>query len=84
MRRVSKINKIRINFIIYNRSPPKPGLKMRSFCDICDVFDLHETEDCPLQSNDDDGGGVKNHGERGKDRPYCTSCESKCFWLMST
>lgn len=50
---------------------------MRSFCDICDVFDLHETEDCPLQSNEDDGGGSKNHGQRGKDRPYCSSCESK-------
>ena len=21
----------------------------RMFCDICDLFDLHETEDCPTQ-----------------------------------
>ena len=49
---------------------------MRSFCDICDVFDLHETEDCPLQSNEDDGGGSKNRGARGMERPYCDSCES--------
>jgi hypothetical protein len=60
---------------LHSRSPPKPGLRVRAFCDICDVFDLHETEDCPLQSNDDDGGGTKNHGVRGKDRPYCEVCE---------
>lgn len=56
-------------------SPPKPGLRVRSFCDICDVFDLHETEDCPLQSNDGNEGGTMNHGERGKERPYCVTCE---------
>lgn len=27
-------------------SKPAPRL----YCDICDVFDLHETEDCPKQS----------------------------------
>ena len=73
--------KFSCNFNFLPRSPPKAGFKTRAFCDICDVFDLHETEDCPLQSNEDDGGGSKNHGTRGQERPYCEICESKCSAL---
>ena len=50
-------------------------MRVRLFCDICDVFDKHDTEDCPLQSNEEIGS--KHHGERGVERPYCTTCESK-------
>ena len=57
---------------------------MRYFCDICDVFDLHDTEDCPTQCSDNNGngnGGSKHHGVRGEDRPYCTICESKLIFV---
>ena len=65
-------------FFFQHRSPTKSGLKTRSFCDICDVFDSHETEDCPLQSNDQNGdtsSGSKKNGQIGKERPYCDICE---------
>ena len=53
----------------------KPQYSMRKFCDICDVFDQHETDECPLQESDGDTGGVKNSGERNHERPYCSICE---------
>nr|XP_036225503.1 restin homolog isoform X3 [Bactrocera oleae] len=55
----------------------------RVFCDICDEFDKHETEDCPLQASD-----VRDYSppplteETGKKirklpepRKYCETCE---------
>lgn len=54
----------------------------RVYCDICEEFDLHETEDCPQQTNDDvavqnvnaDGGGDRKRVV--PERPYCDICES--------
>lgn len=50
----------------------------RMFCDICDIFDLHETEDCPRQAMD--SPPPPQHSRRvGKkqteERPYCEICE---------
>ncbi|XP_053375815.1 CAP-Gly domain-containing linker protein 1-like isoform X3 [Mercenaria mercenaria] len=47
----------------------------RVFCDICDVFDQHETEDCPLQEMSDSPPPSQYHGERHQIRPYCDICE---------
>lgn len=61
----------------------------RLFCDICDMFDLHDTEDCPKQSSEDfdtppsllshHSPAYKQHshhgGVRGGTRPYCDNCE---------
>lgn len=56
----------------------KPGLKQRLFCDICDVFDAHDTDDCPTQSSTSfDSQGIQHHGNRNEERPYCGTCESK-------
>ncbi|KAK0160840.1 hypothetical protein PV328_008206 [Microctonus aethiopoides] len=49
----------------------------RMFCDICDQFDLHETEDCPKQSQDFE---VEKPVEKSPkkpmvERPYCENCE---------
>jgi len=53
----------------------------RLFCDICDVFDEHDTDDCPLQATSSDSPSHSmHHGGRapgGSDRPYCNNCESK-------
>lgn len=54
----------------------RPGIKQRLFCDICDEFDQHDTEDCPTQSSADDVG-TQYHAARGEDRPYCTICEGR-------
>lgn len=47
------------------------------FCDICDVFDAHETEDCPQQASTEPVRPVQHHipGTRGFERPYCPICE---------
>jgi len=47
------------------------------FCDICDMFDQHETEDCPQQEMSDSPPPSQHHGDRNAVRPYCDICEGK-------
>jgi len=53
----------------------------RMFCDICDQFDLHETEDCPRQAQDFMESNEKKMKLKSKkekksvERPYCENCE---------
>ncbi|KYQ60205.1 CAP-Gly domain-containing linker protein 1 [Trachymyrmex zeteki] len=50
----------------------------RMFCDICDQFDLHETEDCPRQAQDFMESAektVKTPKKQSVERPYCENCE---------
>lgn len=51
----------------------------RMFCDICDEFDLHETEDCPRQAQDflETEKVVKSPKKPSVERPYCEKCEGK-------
>ena len=64
-----------LNGIDTNRVAP------RLFCDICDEFDLHDTEDCPTQAMPDPddidtpGGHTRHGGHRGQIREFCTNCE---------
>ncbi len=51
----------------------------RLFCDICDEFDLHDTEDCPQQNmqQDDDRALHSNYNSvKQSNRAYCDLCES--------
>lgn len=69
--------------------PARIGIKQRLFCDICDVFDQHDTDDCPTQSSGTlDDQGTQYHGNRNEDRPYCDICEGTMYeetitWLLS-
>ena len=57
----------------------------RLFCDICDVFDEHDTDDCPLQAASDSPPHSMHHGKRapgGSDRPYCDNCEGKHWYSI--
>merc|ERR1719410_3050220 len=48
----------------------------RMFCDICDQFDLHETEDCPTQTTPlEEQNHTRKGGQRGVVRAYCETCE---------
>ncbi|RXM92338.1 CAP-Gly domain-containing linker protein 1 [Acipenser ruthenus] len=48
----------------------------RLFCDICDCFDLHDTEDCPTQAQmSETPPHTAYHGSRKDERPYCDICE---------
>ncbi|XP_077273312.1 cytoplasmic linker protein 190 isoform X7 [Temnothorax americanus] len=51
----------------------------RMFCDICDQFDLHETEDCPRQAQDFtetiEKAVPKTPKKQSVERPYCENCE---------
>ncbi|XP_022819604.1 CAP-Gly domain-containing linker protein 1 isoform X3 [Spodoptera litura] len=48
----------------------------RLFCDICDVFDAHDTEDCPRQAGEPDAPPPPtNRRAAPPPRPYCDICE---------
>ncbi|KAK6192677.1 hypothetical protein SNE40_004109 [Patella caerulea] len=47
----------------------------RLFCDICDVFDRHDTDDCPTQAMSESPEPSRHHGDRDLKRPYCETCE---------
>lgn len=51
----------------------------RMFCDICDRFDLHETEDCHMQTQDfEQEKSIKSQTpSKSTERPYCENCESE-------
>ncbi|XP_037403413.1 CAP-Gly domain-containing linker protein 1 isoform X3 [Pygocentrus nattereri] len=56
----------------------------RVFCDICDCFDLHDTEDCPTQMQSPDSPPHSTyHGSRSGERPYCDICEAFGHWTDS-
>lgn len=57
----------------------------RMFCDICEQFDLHETEDCPRQAQDflDTEKVVKPPKKTSVERPYCENCESKNLFFKT-
>ena len=45
-----------IHVSIAMKKPP------RMFCDICDCFDLHETEECPQQEGEEENLRHSHHG----------------------
>ncbi|XP_025828958.1 uncharacterized protein LOC108744493 isoform X5 [Agrilus planipennis] len=50
----------------------------RAYCDICEEFDLHETEDCPLQATENHPSIDRKISPRKAPpppRPYCEICE---------
>ncbi|XP_044529277.1 CAP-Gly domain-containing linker protein 1 isoform X2 [Gracilinanus agilis] len=58
--------------------------KPRLFCDICDCFDLHDTEDCPTQTQvPEDPPHSTHHGSRSEERPYCEICEMFGHWATN-
>ncbi|XP_022230005.2 restin homolog isoform X1 [Drosophila obscura] len=68
-------------FDMLTKRKPAPRL----FCDICDEFDKHETEDCPLQAGDERDDSPPPSWERNNNenkerklpapRKYCDKCE---------
>lgn len=70
--------------------PVKRKPAPRLFCDICDIFDAHDTEDCPVQSGESPTHpatiNVSEATNNGNDqqpkkrvlppaRKYCENCE---------
>lgn len=49
----------------------------RLFCDICDVWDQHDTEDCPQQAMSFEETTTHSHysASRRLERPFCDICE---------
>ncbi|XP_060528080.1 restin homolog isoform X2 [Cylas formicarius] len=49
----------------------------RAYCDICEEFDLHETEDCPAQASDEPPKPISQREKKNQPapRPYCDTCE---------
>lgn len=63
---VSSVEAVGVNIL------EKKVCAQRMFCDICDQFDLHETENCHMQSRD--FKEIKPPSKSNK-RPYCENCE---------
>ncbi|XP_054466235.1 CAP-Gly domain-containing linker protein 1 isoform X4 [Anoplopoma fimbria] len=64
------------NYDSHDKVPTKKKLPPRLFCDICDCFDLHDTEDCPTQMQmPDSPQHTTYHGSKGEERSYCDICE---------
>lgn len=63
----------------FNREVKIPAPRM--YCDICEEFDLHETEDCPTQGDDEPNICRQNKDSKDKPppRPYCEICEGKTY-----
>jgi hypothetical protein len=79
-----------LNFQAFPRFPSSNDLDMnfmkkkkpapRMFCDICDIFDGHETEDCPIQTSCMDFDPPPNPKPKKErklppPRKYCDNCE---------
>ncbi|XP_029294704.1 CAP-Gly domain-containing linker protein 1 isoform X5 [Cottoperca gobio] len=72
------------NYDGHDQEPAKKKLPPRLFCDICDCFDLHDTEDCPTQMQmPDSPPHTTYHGTKGEDRSYCNICEVFGHWTDS-
>uniref|UniRef100_A0A8C7Z3Z4 CAP-GLY domain containing linker protein 1a n=1 Tax=Oryzias sinensis TaxID=183150 RepID=A0A8C7Z3Z4_9TELE len=68
----------------HEKQPEKKKAPPRLFCDICDCFDLHDTEDCPTQMQmPDDPPHTAYHGNKHEERPYCDICEVFGHWTES-
>ncbi|XP_072565293.1 CAP-Gly domain-containing linker protein 1 isoform X6 [Paramormyrops kingsleyae] len=68
----------------FGEDQPKKKPPPRLFCDICDCFDLHDTEDCPTQAQTPDSPPhTAYHGSRADERPYCDICEVFGHWTDS-
>ncbi|XP_022250079.1 CAP-Gly domain-containing linker protein 1-like isoform X2 [Limulus polyphemus] len=64
-----------------NLNGVKTVLAPRLFCDICEMFDLHDTEDCPQQAaEEEEFQHTHHHGKRLQERPYCDSCGVFGHW----
>lgn len=69
------------NYDSVNGTQTKKKPPPRLFCDICDCFDLHDTEDCPTQTQTPDSPPhTTYHGSRNDERPYCDICEVFGHW----
>ncbi|XP_078523696.1 CAP-Gly domain-containing linker protein 1 isoform X6 [Lissotriton helveticus] len=69
------------NYDSVNGTQTKKKPPPRLFCDICDCFDLHDTEDCPTQTQTPDSPPhTTYHGSKKDERPYCDICEVFGHW----
>ena len=61
----------------FKTSSSKPVIRL--FCDICDQFDLHETEDCPVQAEisheHQTHTKYTTSSTSATNRAYCDLCE---------
>lgn len=67
------------------RNESKKVIAPRLFCDICDMFDLHDTGDCPKQESflEEETPLLRRAGSRQiEERPYCNNCEMFGHWTL--
>lgn len=56
----------------------KQQIPPRIYCDICEEFDLHDTDDCPKQESDFPQVNMEARQKRDlPERAYCEVCEGE-------
>lgn len=76
--KVDALNKLAadsLTTVVPNISFGRRELKPRMYCDICEVFDEHETEDCSKQSAEEVNVRQKAKKPPPPRREYCDHCE---------
>lgn len=68
--------------LIHRNGITPKTLPPRLYCDICEVFDLHDTEDCPRQAMDSPPPASPKLKTKAKERPYCESCEGMLLIVL--
>lgn len=56
----------------------------RLFCDYCDKFDLHDSEDCPTNSRlkQEQAEHTRLNQPKKNSRAYCVNCELFSHWTI--
>ncbi|VBB33297.1 unnamed protein product, partial [Acanthocheilonema viteae] len=74
---IAILNSLPANEIITELHRKTQDVPLRSYCDICEVFDLHDTTDCPTQAMDLEEEPIREKNKKVKPqaRPYCEQCE---------
>ncbi|XP_030027149.1 restin homolog isoform X6 [Manduca sexta] len=61
---------------LFSNGRSRRAVAPRLFCDICDVFDAHDTEECPRQAAEPDAPApARSKRSPPAPRPYCDICE---------
>jgi len=70
------------SYLLNGLSSASKAVPPRLFCDICDEFDRHDTEDCPTQAQTLEeeafhtrSGAARPGAAGAQERPYCETCE---------
>ena len=75
----AKYNSLKLSGLNKSQESVGSSSNKRCYCDVCEIFDHHDTSECPNLSDSHPMKASALHKERlvESDRPFCTNCEGK-------